>query len=88
MKIRQHIKVSGWVQGVGFRYRTKNAALRLGITGWVRNEWDGSVEMEVQGTLEEINEMFVLITQSPYIRIENMERTDIPIEGHEAGFHN
>lgn len=87
MKIRQHIKVSGWVQGVGFRYRAKNAALRLGVTGWVRNEWDGTVELEAQGTLEQINKMFTLISQSPYIQIDDMVRKDIPLEDHELGFH-
>lgn len=85
--MRQHIKVSGWVQGVGFRYRAKHAAQHLGLTGWVRNEWDGTVEMEVQGTLEKINRMLTMINQSPYIRIENMERKDIPEEAHESGFH-
>ena len=87
MKIRQHMKISGWVQGVGFRYRARYAASQLGLTGWVRNEWDGTVEMEVQGSAEEINKMFAMIGQSPYIRIENIERKEIPLEEHETGFH-
>ena len=43
------MKVYGRVQGVGFRYSARYCALELGLAGWVRNEWDGSVEMEVQG---------------------------------------
>ena len=47
--IRKRIVFSGWVQGVGFRYRARHAAELLGATGWVRNEYDGSVTMEIQG---------------------------------------
>ncbi|MBR6351839.1 MAG: acylphosphatase, partial [Firmicutes bacterium] len=41
--IRRHIVFYGWVQGVGFRWRARNAAQAVGVTGWVRNEYDGSV---------------------------------------------
>ena len=44
---RRHISFYGWVQGVGFRYRARHAAELYGCTGWVRNEWDGSVTMEM-----------------------------------------
>ena len=53
--VRKHMRFTGRVQGVGFRYRAKYAANGMGITGWVRNEWDGSVEMEAQGTEKQIN---------------------------------
>ena len=85
--IRQHIRVTGWVQGVGFRWRARHAADGLGITGWVRNEWDGSVEMEVQGTEEQINRMLKMINSGSYIAIESLERKNIGIENHESGFH-
>ena len=48
-KIRKHIIFYGRVQGVGFRYYAVNKANQLGLTGWVRNLPDGTVEMEVQG---------------------------------------
>ena len=48
------INVTGRVQGVGFRYTTQQKALRLGLTGWVRNERDGSVEIMCEGTAEQI----------------------------------
>ena len=50
--IRKQIRVYGSVQGVGFRYRTEHAAESVGATGWVRNDPDGSVFMEIQGTEE------------------------------------
>ena len=85
--VRNHFKITGNVQGVGFRYRAKYAANGLGITGWVKNEWDGSVEMEAQGSQELINKMLVLINQSPYIQIDNMITKVIEPEEHENGFH-
>ncbi|MBR2592002.1 MAG: acylphosphatase, partial [Oscillospiraceae bacterium] len=41
--IRKQYEFEGNVQGVGFRYRCVMAARALGITGWVENQWDGSV---------------------------------------------
>ena len=49
-QIRRHIYFSGRVQEVGFRFTACLLARRLGLTGWVKNLWDGRVEMEVQGT--------------------------------------
>ncbi len=85
--IRQHMKISGSVQGVGFRFRASHAARILGITGWVKNEWDGTVEMEAQGTIEQINRMLAMVNQSAYIRIERIDRTEMPLEQGEYGFH-
>jgi acylphosphatase len=84
---RRNIIFSGEVQGVGFRYRASYAARGLGVTGWVMNEWDGTVEMEAQGTAKQINEMLKLINQSPYIRIYDMKTKIIPVKEHENGFH-
>ena len=44
--IRERLTFTGRVQGVGFRYRAKHTADSVGVTGWVTNEWDGSVVME------------------------------------------
>jgi len=51
-------KVTGRVQGVGFRYTTEHAARELGLVGWVRNAPDGSVEVRAQGN-EMVLEQFV-----------------------------
>ncbi len=85
--VRKHYRFTGQVQGVGFRYRARHAADGMCITGWVKNEWDGSVEMEVQGTEEAINRMLVMINRSDYIRIDTMEYREIPLEEHETSFH-
>ena len=85
--IRKSIRVYGSVQGVGFRYRTKYAAESLGVTGWVRNELDGSVSMELQGTEEQIDKVFVSVSGGSYISIDRMESHTIPVEEGEYGFN-
>ncbi len=49
MNVVKHLEISGRVQGVGFRYFVVRAARELGLTGWVRNRHDGSVEAMVAG---------------------------------------
>ena len=85
--IRKEIHFYGQVQGVGFRYRAKYMASSIGITGWVRNEWDGSVTMEVQGSEIQINELLKQINASSYIMIRNMEYKELPLNENERGFH-
>ncbi len=84
--IRRHIVFYGWVQGVGFRWRARNAAQAVGVTGWVRNEYDGSVTMEIQGTEEQIDRVILAVEQGSYVRIENMEVRRLPLSEHESGF--
>lgn len=86
MIIRKHFRFTGRVQGVGFRYRAKYAAEGMGITGWVKNEYDGSVEMEAQGREESINRMLVMINKGEYIMIESIDTKQIPTEEHENAF--
>lgn len=54
--VHKNIKVSGRVQGVGFRYSAKMAAENLGLKGYVENLYDGDVYLEVEGTAENVNE--------------------------------
>lgn len=49
--IRQRLVFEGRVQGVGFRYTMQSVCSSLGLTGWVHNEYDGTVCAEIQGTL-------------------------------------
>ncbi|MGN0426765.1 MAG: acylphosphatase [Agathobacter sp.] len=86
-KVRKQFTFSGEVQGVGFRYRTQYAASACGVTGWVKNEWDGTVTMEAQGTEKALNEMFKLIGESRYIHISDMNQKELPLEEFEYGFH-
>jgi len=85
--IRKRIQFTGAVQGVGFRYRARYAASGCGVTGWVKNEWDGSVLMEAQGTNEQINQVLKLINAGSYIRIDRLDYKEIPVEEDERGFH-
>ena len=85
--IRKHIIFYGRVQGVNFRYTSSNIARKLGLTGWVRNEDDGSVEMEAQGTSELINQLIdEMKNVSPYIVIDNIEQKVIPVVKDEKEF--
>ena len=60
-----HIRVSGLVQGVAFRHYTKLQADRTGITGWVRNRPDGTVESMISGTEKQIEEMVAWLHVGP-----------------------
>ena len=81
-RIRRRLVFSGAVQGVGFRYRARHAAQLYGCTGWCRNRWDGSVEMEIQGTEEQIDRVILAIEAGRYVRIENLvSRSLPPVEG-------
>ncbi|TVQ28377.1 MAG: acylphosphatase [Spirochaetaceae bacterium] len=68
------VRVHGRVQGVGFRYSTRYKAQELGITGWVRNEFDGTVLVEAEGN-EEAIKSFVswLKTGPPPARVESVD---------------
>lgn len=63
--VRAHIFISGWVQGVGFRYWTRSSAQKLGLTGWVRNLPDGRVEAVFEGAGEKVEEMIEKCRQGP-----------------------
>lgn len=79
----------GEVQGVGFRWTSRKLANNLGLTGWVRNEWDGSVSMELQGTNDQIAGFFGQLGHAwgryqPQYVIDDKE--DIPLRDDEDAF--
>ena len=84
--VRKHIVFYGSVQGVGFRWRAKNAAEHFSCTGWVRNEWNGSVSMEIQGTEEAIESVILAIEKGTFVHIENMDMKDVQVDDGEYGF--
>ena len=84
--VRRHMVFRGWVQGVGFRWRAGQAAALYGCSGWVRNEWDGTVTLELQGEPEQIDRVVRAIAQGRSIRIEGMDCTEIPLRADERGF--
>jgi len=84
--VRKRIRFYGWVQGVGFRYRAVRAAELYGATGWVHNEDDGSVTMEIQGSEEQIDRVILAVERGTYVRIENMDVKTLPADPEESGF--
>ena len=87
MIIRKRFHFQGWVQGVGFRYRARHAAQLYGCTGWVRNEYDGSVSMEIQGTESAIDNVILAIERGRFVRIENLDIRTVPAIPEEHGFY-
>ena len=63
--IRRNVVVHGVVQGVGFRYSARIEARRLGLSGWVRNRRDGTVEAEVEGDAASVQAMLDWLATGP-----------------------
>ncbi len=62
---RLHARVRGIVQGVGFRYFTRESAAGLELTGWVRNKMDGSVELVAEGPRAGLERLLERVTAGP-----------------------
>ena len=84
--IRRALRFTGSVQGVGFRYRAVHAASAVGATGWVQNNPDGSVTMELQGDESQIDRVIQLLEQGRYIRILGMQARSLPVLPEERSF--
>ena len=73
------VRVRGRVQGVGYRYACVQQARALGITGWVRNRMDDSVEAMLQGTPEQLERMCEWMNNDmPAALVESMEVSEMP----------
>ena len=73
-EVKVHVKITGRVQGVCYRWFTRDTADELGVTGWVRNLPDGSVELVAEGSREKIDQLLALCRQGPDLaRVENLE---------------
>ena len=79
MKVRKHICFSGRVQGVGFRYSAQYLARPLDLTGWVKNLWDGRVEMEVQGEEDAIRRFLSQLREQRFIVIDDMDLRELDV---------
>jgi len=79
-EIRKRIVFHGRVQGVGFRYTARHLAQSIGLSGWVRNEHDGTVLMEVQGREPMIFKLMEGLNRSMFIDISWIDSEDIPVE--------
>ncbi|MEO3993468.1 MAG: acylphosphatase [Desulfurococcaceae archaeon TW002] len=63
--VRAHLRIYGLVQGVFFRSTMRDVALRLGVTGWVRNLPDGSVEAVIEGDPEKVERLIRWARRGP-----------------------
>lgn len=83
---RKRFRFSGNVQGVGFRYETSVIAGELGLTGWARNESDGTVTVEAEGTEACIAEFLRVIQSVPRFRISEVQAEPLSVSGTETAF--
>ena len=70
------IRVTGRVQGVSFRFHAEQEAQRLGLTGWVRNEPDGSVALHVEGEPDAVEDLVELVPRRAVVRPGRRGRGD------------
>lgn len=79
---RVGVVVRGRVQGVGYRYSCRNEAQRLRLVGWVRNEPDGTVRAEFEGSDDAVVAMVSWSRQGPdYARVTSVEVREIAPTG-------
>ncbi|WP_296242015.1 acylphosphatase [uncultured Faecalicoccus sp.] len=83
--VRKQIQFTGTVQGVGFRYLVQQLARHYHISGWVQNQWDGSVIAQLQGPPENINKLIEKLYEDRYIQIDEIKQKTLPTQI-EAGF--
>ncbi len=80
------IRVLGKVQGVFYRASTKTMADDLGIKGWVKNEPDGSVLIEAEGTKDKLIDLLSWCKKGPlHANVEGIERSEVALK-HYTGF--
>jgi acylphosphatase len=87
MRVARRIVIEGRVQGVGFRYFAQNAAVREGVTGWVKNLPDGRLEAFLEGDDEAVTRVERAIRLGPPgARVEHVGVTDEEAAGTMHGF--
>ena len=84
--VRKHMVFHGEVQAVGFRFTATQAAKMYGCTGWCRNEYDGTVTVEIQGTEEEIASVVATIKSRSHIVVDWIDSEDIAVVPDERRF--
>jgi acylphosphatase len=83
---RYYVIVNGHVQGVGFRFNTQMKASEFGVSGWVKNNMDGSVELEVQGEPETVEAFLTSLKNVKFpAKVRSLNKKEIEvIEGEKA----
>jgi len=85
--VARHVRITGTVQGVGFRYWTAREAQRRGLRGWVRNRVDGSVEALIIGAAEVVEDMIRVCHTGPRIAVVDRVEAEPAEDDGAAGFH-
>ena len=76
------LRVTGRVQGVSFRMYAEQRAAELGVTGWVRNEPDGSVAVQAEGDEAAVDAFVDWCRRGPpYARVQRVEADPVPVTG-------
>ena len=79
---RMHVIISGRVQGVSFRAYTRETAVALKLTGWVRNLHDGSVETVFEGEDKNVESMLAWCRRGPrHAVVSDVDATEEPYTG-------
>jgi len=84
--IRVRVRYTGWVQGVGFRATARSVAESAPISGWVRNEPDGSVTLEAQGEGAAVEAYLAGVRDRLGRFVRTEKRVPVPMEAGERGF--
>lgn len=83
-----HAIISGRVQGVGFRYYVLEKAQNLGLAGWVRNLWDGQVEVTAEGAKADLDVFLSALRRGPSsARVMSTNEEWLSPSGEYTGFH-
>ena len=84
--VRRRYRFYGLVQGVGFRYEAIGIASQLSLVGWVKNEHDGSVTVEIEGAPNCIDSFIMAIRAVRRFNITEIKMDDLPLLGTETTF--
>lgn len=84
--IRKEFHFEGNVQNIGFRFEIQSHAKSLGITGYAKNNDDGSVTAQLQGSLEDINRVILSLQNIDRIQIDFISEKDLPLDYYENDF--
>ncbi|MBQ6587496.1 MAG: acylphosphatase [Butyrivibrio sp.] len=86
MEKRYRLRFYGTVQGVGFRFTASHTANMYRLTGYVKNEYDGSVTCEVQGRQEDIEQFIAAIYRGRFIEVDRIDKTQLEVDDAERSF--
>lgn len=86
LPVRRRYRFYGLVQGVGFRYEAMGIASQLSLVGWVKNEYDGSVTIEIEGAPNYIDSFIMAMRAVRRFNITEIKMDDLPRLGTETKF--